>query len=67
MLPTQRDLHSLSELLSRLRLFGRLYHPASILDAPRARNSPVATNLEAQCRTAQLLAAQRREAELLKG
>lgn len=33
----------------------------------RARNSPVATNLEAQCRAAQLLAAQRREAELLKG
>ncbi len=32
----------------------------------RARNSPVAANLEAQCRAAQLLAAQRREAELLK-
>jgi hypothetical protein len=33
----------------------------------RARNSPVAANLEAQCRAAQLLVAQRREAELLKG
>src|ERR1700738_2881354 len=33
----------------------------------RARNSPVANNLEAQCRAAQRLAAQRREAELLKG
>jgi hypothetical protein len=33
----------------------------------RARNSPVAANLEAQCRAAELLAAQRREAELLKG
>jgi len=32
----------------------------------RARNSPVAANLEAQCRAAQLLAAQRREAELRK-